>query len=54
MAGAAFEWSTRFALSFGADAEVLGPPGARRHLAETVRRALARYEREPRPLGMGG
>jgi proteasome accessory factor C len=41
--GASDEWATRFALSFGGDAEVLGPPAARRHFCETVRRALARY-----------
>jgi proteasome accessory factor C len=37
-------WATRFALSFGGDAEVIGPPAARRHFADAVRRALARYE----------
>jgi predicted DNA-binding transcriptional regulator YafY len=37
--------ATRFALSFGGDAEVLSPASARRHFAEAVRRALARYER---------
>jgi proteasome accessory factor C len=37
------EWATRFALSFGGDAEVLSPPQARRHFAEAVRRALSRY-----------
>jgi proteasome accessory factor C len=36
-------WATRFALSFGGDAEVVGPPAARRAFAETVRRTLARY-----------
>lgn len=36
-------WATRFALSFGGDAEVVAPPAARRHFAEAVRRALARY-----------
>ncbi len=41
--GAGEEWATRFALSFGGDAEVIAPPAARRHFAEAVRRALARY-----------
>ncbi|MBS1111482.1 MAG: transcriptional regulator-like protein [Anaeromyxobacteraceae bacterium] len=41
--GVSDEWATRFALSFGGDAEVLGPPSARRHFGEAVRRALARY-----------
>jgi len=36
-------WATRFALSFAGDAEVVAPPSARRHFAEAVRRALARY-----------
>ena len=36
-------WATRFALSFGGDAEVIGPAGARRAFAEAVRRTLARY-----------
>ncbi len=43
VAGAREDWATRFALSFGGDAEVLSPPSARRHFAEAVRRALARY-----------
>jgi proteasome accessory factor C len=43
VAGAGEEWATRFALSFGGDAEVVAPPAARRHFAETVRRAFARY-----------
>jgi proteasome accessory factor C len=43
MAGASDDWATRFALSFGGDAEVIAPPSARRHFLETVRRALARY-----------
>ena len=43
VAGAGEEWATRFALSLGGDAEVVSPPAARRHFAETVRRALARY-----------
>ncbi len=42
-AGVDEEWATRFALSFGGDAEVVSPPAARRHFAEAVRRALARY-----------
>ncbi len=41
--GAGDEWATRFALSFGGDAEVVSPPAARRHFSEAVRRALARY-----------
>jgi proteasome accessory factor C len=41
--GAGEEWATRYALSFGGDAEVIAPASARRHFAETVRRALARY-----------
>jgi len=36
-------WATRFALSFGGDAEVIGPASARRTFAEAVRRTLARY-----------
>jgi len=43
--GVSDEWATRFALSFGGDAEVLGPPPARRHFGEAVRKALARYGR---------
>jgi proteasome accessory factor C len=41
--GATAEWATRFALSLGGDAEVIGPAPARRHFAEAVRRTLARY-----------
>jgi predicted DNA-binding transcriptional regulator YafY len=41
--GVSDEWATRFALSFGRDAEVLSPPSARRHYGDAVRRALARY-----------
>ncbi len=41
--GASEDWATRFALSFGGDAEVVSPAGARRHFAEAVRRALTRY-----------
>jgi proteasome accessory factor C len=41
--GASEEWATRFALSYAPDAEVVSPPSARRHFAEAVRRALARY-----------
>ncbi len=41
--GVSEEWATRFALSFGGGAEVVGPAAARRHFAEAVRRALARY-----------
>jgi proteasome accessory factor C len=41
--GASAEWATRFALSLGGDAEVIGPPAARRHFADAVRRTLARY-----------
>jgi proteasome accessory factor C len=43
VAGADEDWATRFALSFGGDAEVVSPPSAKRHYAEAVRRALARY-----------
>jgi len=43
--GVSEAWATRFALSFGGDAEVLAPAAARRHFAEAVRRALARYAR---------
>lgn len=39
------DYATRFALSFGADAEVIAPPPARRHYAETIRRTLVRYRR---------
>jgi proteasome accessory factor C len=41
--GASDEYATRFALSLGGDAEVVAPAAARRHFAEAVRRALARY-----------
>ena len=41
--GASVEWTTRLALSLGGDAEVIGPPAARRHFAEAVRRTLERY-----------
>jgi proteasome accessory factor C len=41
--GASEDWATRFALSFGGDAEVVSPASARHHFAEAVRRALARY-----------
>jgi proteasome accessory factor C len=43
IAGVSDEWATRFALSFGGDAEVLAPAQARRHFVETVRRTLDRY-----------
>ncbi len=43
VAGAGEDWATRFALSFGGDAEVLSPPSARRHFVEAVKRSLARY-----------
>ncbi|HSN93046.1 MAG TPA: WYL domain-containing protein, partial [Anaeromyxobacteraceae bacterium] len=43
VAGADEAWATRFALSFGGGAEVVGPATARRHFAEAVRRTLARY-----------
>ena len=39
------EYATRFALSHGTDAQMVSPPAARRHYAETVRRTLARYRR---------
>lgn len=41
--GAGEEWATRFALSLAGDAEVIAPAAARRHFAEAVRRAQARY-----------
>jgi proteasome accessory factor C len=47
VAGASEDWATRFALSFGGEAEVIAPASARRHFAETVRRALARYGPAP-------
>jgi proteasome accessory factor C len=43
VSGADDAWATRFALSFGGGAEVVGPAPARRHFAEAVRRTLARY-----------
>ncbi len=42
--GVSEEWATRFALSFGGGAEVIGPASAARHFAEAVRGALARYQ----------
>jgi proteasome accessory factor C len=41
--GASEDWATRFALSFGGDAEVIAPASARRHFAEAVKRSLARH-----------
>jgi proteasome accessory factor C len=41
--GVSEEWATRFALSFGGEAEVVAPAGARRHFAEAVRATLSRY-----------
>jgi proteasome accessory factor C len=41
LAGVSDEYATRFALSY--EAEVVAPARARRHFAEAVRRALARY-----------
>jgi proteasome accessory factor C len=41
--GVSEEWATRFALSFGGEAEVVSPASARRHFAEAVRMTLARY-----------
>ncbi|HET7754110.1 MAG TPA: WYL domain-containing protein [Anaeromyxobacteraceae bacterium] len=41
--GASEEWATRFAMSFGGQAEVVAPASARRHFVEAVKRALARY-----------
>ena len=41
--GVSEEWATRFALSFGGEAEVVAPASARRHFAEAVRLTLARY-----------
>jgi proteasome accessory factor C len=43
VAGVSEEWATRFALSFGGEAEVVAPASARRHYVEAVRRTLARY-----------
>ena len=43
LAGVSHEWAVRFALSFGGDAEVIGPSAARRLFAAAVERALARY-----------
>jgi proteasome accessory factor C len=43
LAGVSEAYATRFALSFGGDAEVIAPAAARRHFAEAVRRALARH-----------
>ena len=43
VAGVSEEWATRFALSFGGEAEVIAPAAARRHFAEAVRSSLARY-----------
>jgi proteasome accessory factor C len=42
VAGASDDWATRFALSFGGDAEVIAPASARRYFVESVKRALAR------------
>ncbi len=41
--GVSEEWATRFALSFGGEAEVVAPASARRHFAEAVRLTLERY-----------
>ena len=41
--GASPEWTTRLTLSLGGDAEVIGPPAARRQFAEAIRRTLGRY-----------
>ena len=41
--GVSEEWATRFALSFGGGAEVIGPASAARAFADAVRGALARY-----------
>jgi len=43
VSGVSEEWATRFALSFGGEAEVVAPASARRHYAEAVRLTLARY-----------
>ena len=43
VAGAREDWATRFALSFGGDAEVIAPASARRAFVDTVKRALSRY-----------
>jgi proteasome accessory factor C len=42
--GVSPEWATRFALSFGGGAEVIGPAAAARYFGEAVRKALARYD----------
>ncbi len=42
--GVSEEWATRFALSFGGEAEVVAPASARRRFAEAVRLTLARYD----------
>ena len=42
--GVSAEWATRFALSFGGGAEVIGPASAARHFAEAVNRAFAKYQ----------
>ena len=47
-------WATRFALSFAGEAEVVAPPAARRHFAEAVRRALARYPQAERASAAKG
>jgi proteasome accessory factor C len=49
MQSSSADWATRYALSFGPDAEVLSPPAARRHFADAVRRALGRYSRSASP-----
>lgn len=43
VAGVSEEWATRFALSFGGEAEVVAPASARRHYTEAVRLTLERY-----------
>jgi proteasome accessory factor C len=42
--GVSEEWATRFALSLGGGAEVIGPAGAARAFAEAVNRTFARYK----------
>ena len=52
VAGVSEEWATRFALSFGGEAEVVAPASARRHYAEAVRLTLARATVTAPPPGI--
>lgn len=40
-------WLTRWALAFGTDAEVRGPPPCREHIRAVCEEAMAAYQREP-------